>query len=128
MTQIYKLSTVTRRDLSAGYQSIQCSHALTQFIFEYPEISRTWFKEPYLAQLSVENEEELKLLIAKLQKFNIKYSIFREPDLGNQITSIAIEPSEKTRRVLSNLPLMLKEYKTSKIDKNSYKKKEENYA
>jgi len=64
-----------------------------------------------------------------LQQSNIKYSIFREPDIDNQITAIAIEPSDKTRRLLSNLPLMLKEYNSyTKIDKNSYKEKEESYV
>ena len=129
MTQIYKLTTVTRRDLAPGYQAIQSSHALVQFVFEHSEISKNWFKDPYLAQLSVENEDSLNLIIYKLQQSNIKYSIFREPDIDNQITAIAIEPSDKTRRLLSNLPLMLKEYNSyTKIDKNSYKEKEESYV
>ena len=110
MTQIYKLSTVTRRDLTAGQQAVQSSHALAQFIFEHTQIAQIWFKDPYLAQLSVETEDELNYLIQKLEKSNITYSIFREPDLNNQITAIAIEPSDKSRRLLSSLPLMLKEY------------------
>lgn len=124
MTQIYKLSTVTRRDLTAGSQSVQSTHAAIQFVFEHPEIAQIWFKDPYLAQLSVENEEKLHELIYKLQKNHIKYSIFREPDLDNQITAIAIEPSDKTRRLLSNLPLMLKEYKNIKL----HKEKEDSYV
>ena len=124
MTQIYKLSTVTRRDLTAGSQAVQSTHAAIQFVFEHPEIAQIWFKDPYLAQLSVENEEQLHELIYKLQKNHIKYSIFREPDLDNQITAIAIEPSEQTRRLLSSLPLMLKEYKHIKL----HKEKEESYV
>lgn len=121
MTQVYKLTTVTRRDLTAGSQSVQSTHAAVQFIFEHPELSEDWFKKPYLAQLSVKNEDELKSLIHKLQKNNIKHSIFREPDLGNQITAIAIEPSEKTRRIVSHLPLMLKEYNLlNKLNKHTY--------
>ena len=129
MTQIYKLSTVTRRNLTAGAQSVQSSHALAQFIFEYPDISIKWFKDPYLAQLSCADEDDLKNLIEKLQKNNIKFSIFREPDLDNQITAIAIEPSDQSRRLLSSYPLMLKEYKSiDKIDKNSYVRKEKCYV
>lgn len=98
---------------------------MAQFIFEHPEISHLWFKDPYLAQLSVENEADLKTLISKLQKSKIKFSVFRESDIDNQITAIAIEPSDKTRRLVSNLPLMLKEYNLfNKIDKKSYKKEE----
>lgn len=120
---------MTRRDLTAGSQSVQSTHAAIQFIFEHPEISEFWFKDPYLAQLSVENEDALKHLIHKLQKANIKYSIFREPDLGNEITAIAIEPSDKTRKLISHLPLMLKEYNVvNKINKHSYKEKEDSYV
>lgn len=111
MTQIKKLTTVTRRDLSPGYQSVQSTHAGILFIFEHPEISQIWHKDPYLAQLSAKNEDALKHLILKLEKNQIKYSVFREPDLNNEITAIAIEPSDKTRRLVSNLPLMLKEYR-----------------
>lgn len=115
--------------MTAGYQSIQSTHASIQFIFEHPEISEVWFKNPYLAQLSAENEDELKSLICKLQKLNIKHSIFREPDLGNQITAIAVEPSDKARKITSHLPLMLKELKNSnKLDKHTYKEKEVQYV
>jgi sensor histidine kinase YesM len=96
---------------------------LAQFIFEHSDISIKWFKDPYLAQLSCANEDDLKYLIEKLQNNNIKYSIFREPDLDNQITAIAIEPSDQSRRILSSYPLMLKEYNLyNKLDKNSYQK------
>ena len=129
MTQINKLTSVTRRDLNAGYQSVQSTHSIVKFVFEHPEISGIWFKDPYLAQLSVENEDALKHLIHKLQKSNIKYSIFREPDLGNQITAIAIEPSDKTRKLISHLPLMLKEYNIfNKLDKKTFKEKEDSYV
>jgi len=92
---------------------VQSNHASILFIFEHPEISQIWFKDQYLAQLSVENEDALKHLILKLEKNQIKHSVFREPDLFNQITAIAIEPSDKTRRIVSSLPLMLKEYSNS---------------
>jgi hypothetical protein len=104
------------------------SHAAIQFVFDHPEIAKLWIKDPYLAQLSCADEDELKNIIEKLQKNHINYSIFREPDLDNQITAIAVEPSDKSRRILSCYPLMLKEYKSiDKIDKNSYKK-ENNYV
>jgi len=75
-----------------------------------------------LAVLSVENEKELIELIEKLKKSNLKFSVFREPDIGDQITAICIEPSEETRRIISSLPLMLKEYSSkNSINKNNYK-------
>lgn len=75
--------------------------------------------------LSVENEQELLKLISKLEKSNIKFSVFKEPDIGNEITSICIEPSVESRRITSSLPLMLKEYDmNNQINKNNYKKEE----
>lgn len=125
MTQVKKLTIVSRRDLSAGYQATQAAHSLAQFIFEHPAEATQWFKDPYLAVLSVQNEEELNSLIAKLEKSKVKYSIFREPDINNQITAIAIEPSDQTRRLTSSIPKMLREYNlTGLIDKNSFQKEE----
>ena len=37
-------------------------------------------------------------------------SKFYEPDLCNELTAIAIEPSSKARRLVSSLPLALKNY------------------
>jgi len=41
---------------------------------------------------------------------NIKYSVFKEPDIDNQVTAIALEPSDLTRKLCSNIPLALKEF------------------
>lgn len=40
----------------------------------------------------------------------IRMSVFYEPDI-NEYTSVAIEPGEKSRKLTSSLPLMLKENK-----------------
>jgi len=73
--------------------------------------------------LAVKNEQELNTLISKLEKSKIKFSVFREPDIDNQITSICIEPSDKTRRLTSSLPKMLRDISTeNQIDKNNYVK------
>ena len=122
MSQVQKLTVVSRRDITPGYQATQAIHAAIQFVFEFPQISQQWFPDPYLAVLSVENESELKQLIHKLQQSNLKYSVFRESDIDNQITAICIEPSDETRRITSQLPLLLKEYKADNLlDKNNHK-------
>lgn len=75
--------------------------------------------------LSVKNEQELKNLIFKLEKSKIKFSVFREPDIDNQITSICIEPSEASRKATSSLPTMLRDLKSeNQLDKNNYLQKE----
>ena len=126
MSQVYKLIIVTRQDLTPGYQATQALHSSHVFIQEFPQIYEEWSKDPYLALLSVKNEQELSNLISKLEKSKIKFSVFREPDINNQITSICIEPSDASRRATSSLPQMLRDLKTeNQIDKNNYTLKKE---
>lgn len=76
---------------------------------EHPEINKSWFEvSNYLGLLSVDNEIDLMNLIADAEDKGIKYSIFREPDIDNQITAIALEPGIKSKKLCSSLPLALK--------------------
>ena len=81
------------------------------FLHEHPEILFEWYNvSNYLVVLSVDNEESLKNLIAKAKDRGLKCSVFTEPDIDNQITSIALEPCVETTRLVSSIPLALKEY------------------
>lgn len=101
---------ITRQDISPGYQGVQSIHAAMQFAFEHPDINKEWYeKSNYLGFLSVPNETELCRLIEKADENNIRYSVFREPDINNQITAIAIEPGSKSKKLCSNLKLALKD-------------------
>lgn len=105
-----KLIVITRRDLSPGYQAVQAAHAAIEFQHEHPEIAKDWnTNSKYLIFLSVENEEALYRLLRKIQIKEIKYTIFTEPDIGDQLTAIAIEPTYESWKLTSNLPLALKE-------------------
>lgn len=107
-----KLTTITRRDLPDGVQSVQSSHAAINFIMKYPADSREWFTSSnYLAQLSCENESELEKIAVEAEKRGIKVVRFLEPDIGNQLTAICLEPGRETRRLTSSYPLMLKQPK-----------------
>jgi hypothetical protein len=100
---------ITRSDLEPGYQAVQSMHALRQFTAEHPEIDRLWFDQSnYLGLLSVANEKELYSLMEQAQMQDIKFSIFREPDIGDQITAIAIAPGAKSKKLCSKLQLALK--------------------
>lgn len=101
--------------MTDGYKAVQSIHAAINFTFEHPDRAGPWFRNSnYLVLLEVENENKLKHLIRRCQQLNLAYSVFREPDIGNEITALAIEPSKVSRKLVSNLPLLFK----SKIKQN----------
>ena len=111
-TQVHpKLIVITRRDLSPGYQAVQAAHAAIEFQHEHPNIAKEWNTySKYLVFLTVENEEALNHYLEKIKFYDLKHTIFTEPDIDNQLTAIAIEPSERTQKLVSRLPLALKEF------------------
>jgi hypothetical protein len=83
-------------------------HALREFVQNHPEIDREWYsKSNYLGLLSVKNESDLIVLLDKAMSRGIRASAFREPDIGDRITAIVLEPSPQSRRLCSSLPLAL---------------------
>ena len=101
--------TVTRSDLTYGQQAVQSTHAAINFCFEHKGRAGPWFENSnYLVQLSASNEDELLKLIEKCEKLEIAYTVFREPDLNDSLTAIAIEPSPLTKKVVSHLTLLFK--------------------
>lgn len=89
--------------------SVQAIHAAINFQHEHPEYAKNWYdKSNYIGFLSVLNQDQLIDLINKIKYLDIKFSIFREPDIDNQITAIAIAPGNLSRKICSNLKLALK--------------------
>ncbi len=97
---------------------MQSSHALIDYIFKYPEQAKDWHNNSnYLCQVACKDEAELKQYVQKALKKGIKLVEFYEPDIGNELTAVALEPCELSKRLISNLPLMLKNEKS--LDCNS---------
>ena len=120
-TQVHnqKLYFVTRRDLPAGYQLAQSLHAFHEFFEQHPAEYREWYdNSKYIAALSVEDGSSLQDLCETLTSNKIKFSIFREPDLNNQLTSISVQPGQSIAKILSHLPLALKEFSQTKHKKS----------
>ena len=93
-----------------GQQMLQGAHAAIEFQHEHPEIAKEWNAvSKYLIFLSVENEASLHQFLEKIQKTSLKYSTFTEPDIDNQLTAIALEQCDLSRKITSSLPLALKE-------------------
>jgi hypothetical protein len=103
---------VTRKDLYPGAQIAQSLHAFREFINDYPELENEWYRNSnYIAILAAKDEDDLFKLCCRLDKKGIRYSQFREPDFDNQLTAIALEPGDNSRRATSSLPLALKNCK-----------------
>lgn len=101
-----KLYIISRSDLELSYQAVQGQHALAEFIFEHPQIARKWHKESnYLCFLVAKDEFELNNLIEKALALGLKISVFKEPDINNELTAIAIEPNEIAKKLCSKLKL-----------------------
>jgi len=60
--------------------------------------------------LSVESIAELEKLRENLLGNKIPFAGFREPDLNNQLTSLCIISTNKTKQLCKNLPLALSEF------------------
>lgn len=77
-----KLYVLCDKNLDPIYGAVQGGHCIYEFIKKFPNI---WDNE-YLIYLSVDINEWKQLL----DIYGIVYSEFHEPDLDNQLTSIAI--------------------------------------
>jgi peptidyl-tRNA hydrolase len=83
-------------------------HAAILFTKEHCEISDEWHRDSdYVAVLETKNESELSFLADKAASMGIKYSVFREADMDNQITAVAFEPGEASKRLLRKLSLAM---------------------
>lgn len=88
---------------------MQSAHAAINFCFEHPSRAGPWFTNSnYLALLEAENEQALYKIVRKCDKAGLYYTEFREPDIGNRLTALAIEPAPGTKRITAHLPLLFK--------------------
>lgn len=70
-----------------------------------PEVSKNWtLTSNSLIALEATNAEHLSQLLEQAKALNIATVEFREPDMADEITAIAFEPSENTPYLLAGLP------------------------
>ncbi len=95
------LFVLIRKDLkSSGYQAVQAGHAVAAHMLN---ASSQW-RNDYLYYLTVENEVELLEWAERLELRDFCFSTFREPDMNNQMTALAVEAdSDKMFKQLSLL-------------------------
>jgi hypothetical protein len=61
----------------------------------------------YIVSLSVDNETKLKEIYTKLEWFGANVVTFREPDMDNQLTSIAYYGTPELMKITDKLKLAL---------------------
>lgn len=93
-----RLYVLTRNDLNLPYQGVQAGHAVAQWMLENKD-KEVWNNE-YLIYLEVDNIDFWKM---KLSDKGINYSEFKEPDLNNLTTAIAINHNGNLFRNLKKL-------------------------
>lgn len=59
--------------------------------------------------VSVPDELALAELATRATEEGIARTVWREPDLGNEITAVALEPGEVAARLCAQLPLALRD-------------------
>jgi hypothetical protein len=91
-----RLYVLINKNLNPVYGCVQGGHAVAQWLLEHPD--QTW-NNSYLIYLKC-NLYTIKKRLIKLQR---DFSEFKEPDLGNEITAIAIEDNGK---LFKNLKLI----------------------
>ena len=102
-----KMYVIVRNDLSVAYRCVQGAHALSQYAIELNQSFSFWDNQ-YLIFLSTPNLITIKEFEKILKKRNVVYSLFKEPDLGNQLTAIAFRAYDIPKDIaelVSQMPL-----------------------
>jgi peptidyl-tRNA hydrolase len=106
-----KLYVITRSDLRPGAQLAQSCHAVAAFALAHPEAHRAWAGgEANIVCLSVAVEDELAALLEQARGRGLPTAPFYEPDLGGELTAIALAGAGAA--LVASLPLALR-YKPS---------------
>lgn len=95
---------MTRQDLPVAAQAVQASHAALAFAVDHPAATADWRdSSEVLVLLAVPGELELNRLEQNAAEAGYAYSAFREPDLGDALTAVALEP--RARRLTRDICL-----------------------
>ena len=82
-----KMYVCVRKDLKSIYKMIQGSHGLAQYALEHTQLFSRWNNET-IVFIDVKNIDGLISLADKLDSKKIHFSVFKEPDIGNELTSL----------------------------------------
>lgn len=100
-----RIYTLTRTDISDGQKGVQAGHSLAQYIIDHNPHMKDLWSNGSIINLGLGTEKSLRRWIKKFEELEIPYSIFREPDMDNQITSIS---ALHIGDIFKGIPLLLK--------------------
>lgn len=86
----------TRQDISPEQQLVQTAHAAMKLGFNLTNKENP--DDTYFAVIGVRNLAALEAVGEILSKFGYQYECFLEPDMDNEITSIAVHPIAEDER------------------------------
>lgn len=99
-----------RADISPGLQAAQAVHAAFAFQRDHPDEIRKWLVESnFLVIVAVPDEHALLDLIVQAARRGITRTAVREPDIGDEVTAVALGPGIGAQKLCANLPLALKQ-------------------
>jgi peptidyl-tRNA hydrolase len=105
-----KLYVVVRADMAPGPQLAQAVHAALEFSTDFPSLTEVWRRHSnYLVVVAAPDEQALLDLANLAASLDLKHTVVREPDYGNTLTAVALEPHHACRKITSRFPLALKE-------------------
>jgi peptidyl-tRNA hydrolase len=83
----------------------QAVHAAIQFTQDHPARTRDWHTSSNnVVILAIQDQSTLLDLVDEATRRGIITSLFREPDLDDQATAVALQPGAAARRLCANLP------------------------
>lgn len=97
---------VVHGELTHGQQLAQSAHAVADVAVKFPQRFRDWHtSSQYIVVLQTQDSSALEKLLHRAYEKDIEVAAFREPDLGDELTSLAFPPCCHVGTLLANLPL-----------------------
>lgn len=108
-----KLFVLVRADLPPGKMMAQGIHAALQFAHDHDLVFRDWVRlSNYLIIKEAPDENALRAVVESARLRGHKHAVFTEPDLGDSLTAVAVEPAG--RRLFRRFPLALSSVEVAK--------------
>jgi hypothetical protein len=95
--------------LSPGQQLAQAVHAAFEFSVDHPTLTEVWRRHSnYLVVVAVPDEAALLSLANRAYSAELRHTVVREPDYGNTVTAVVLDPGTAASKLCSSYPLALK--------------------